>query len=104
MFEIHGNEVLQVQEMQTKTQTAIVKTFYDMLYHTKLEINNKVKASVYNYLNELQTDYVGNVIFDVDGTITEIPVSNGIAEIDVTAPCTIKTVNEGFRNSEITIE
>lgn len=84
----------------------IVEAWYE--HKTELAFNNgKVIASIYNYLDEIQTDYTDPITFDYDGSqITAIPV-NGVSSIDFTSTVTgehvVKTVNPNMRNGEVTI-
>lgn len=109
-LEIQGNQVLQVEEVKTAKQIAIVKKHYDMVYHTVLsydETNQKVKAEVYDYQNNFVEDFNDTIIFEFEGEQVEVQAVNGIAEIDfiieVPETYTIKTANQNLRNGEVTI-
>jgi hypothetical protein len=109
MFNILQNgQVLEVIEVSTGTQTATIEKHYDMIYHTVLEYTTgQVKATVYNYLNELQTGFTDSITFDYDGSqVTVVPV-NGVATIDFTSAVpgdhVVKTVNPNIRNGEVII-
>lgn len=109
-YEILSDYVMEVNEVNTGAQIATIKTFHDMLYHTKLEhdsTNSKVKATVYNYLDELQTTYADTIIFEYEGSqVTATPI-DGVATIDfsttVSGEHTVKTVNTTIRNGEVII-
>ncbi len=107
---IENNIVFTKKEIKTSTQTAIIKS---MLNHghvyniVLLYSNNKVYAEYRNYLNELQTDFAGNIIFDLEGEQITVQAVNGIAEIDFTSTFPgqyiVKTVNENISNGSVII-
>lgn len=108
MLEVNGHEVLNVEQIQTASQIATVKTFHDMLYHTELAHSaGTVTATVKNYLGEVQTGYSTPITFDLNGTQTTATPTNGVASITVTLQAggtyTVKTVNQGIRNGEVVI-
>lgn len=104
------NYVMKREEVVTPTQTAIVETFYDQLYHTDLtyEPSTKiVRATVYDYKNILQTGYTMPITFNYDGQQITVTPINGSAEITfnstVPGEHVVKTVNPSIRNGEVTI-
>lgn len=82
--------------------------YKDEIYHTELHyVSGSVYATVYNYLDELQTSYPEPIIFEYEGSqVTTTPI-NGVATIDfsttVSGEHVVKTVNEGIRNGEVII-
>lgn len=69
--------------------------------------NGQVTATVYNYLDGIQTDYTEPIIFEYEGSqISSTPV-NGVTSIDFTSSVTgehiVKTVNPNMRNGEVKI-
>lgn len=110
MYEIIDNHVFRVHEIVTPTQQVIVKTFYDLLYHTDLTYDparGKVRAEVRDYQGNPVPTFTDPITFELDKqTITVNPV-NGIAEIDFSTELpgeyTIRTVNPSIRNGEVTI-
>lgn len=118
MFEIVGNEVLKKEEKQTSTQTAIIKKHYDQEFHTKLTTDKTailadgmdtttIAATVYNYLNEQQTKWEGEIIFELDGEQQTVSTTNGEASItfntEVVGEYAIKTVIDNFRNDSVKV-
>jgi hypothetical protein len=109
ILEVEGVEVLSIEEVQGNEKKHLVKSHYDMVYHTILSYSNGVvEATVYNYLGELQTGYTETIIFESDGVIIgEITPTNGIAElaieIQTTEQITIRTANDNMRNGEVII-
>ena len=105
--ELETGEIFVKYEVKTDTQTAIVDELYDMKYHTKLHYDNsKVKAEVYDYLDNFVEDYNGDIIFEYEGNQITVQAVNGVAEIDFVADegleCTVCTVIPNFRNGEVT--
>lgn len=114
-FEVHEHEVLQVEEVQTSSQIALIKSHHDMLYHSVLEhdtVNDKVIAKIYDYQNNLQTvptPYTETIIFEYEGEQIEVTTkADGTAEIDfvteVPGQHIVKTVNPKIRNGEVAID
>jgi hypothetical protein len=119
MYEIIENSyVLKVEEVQTNTQAVKVSSYYDKLYHTKLTTDKPsiladgvdtatITATVYNYLDEQQATWTGDIIFELDGVTQTVPTTNGVASItfntSVAGEYTIKTVVGGFRNGEVKV-
>lgn len=105
----NGYQVMNVEEINTGTQIAIVATHYDFIYHTRLTYDpgtKKVKAEVYNYLNEFQATFTGPITFEYEGAQVTVDAQAGVAEIDFTAPPgehLIKTANTTMRNGEVVI-
>lgn len=119
MLEIVGNKVHNVEEIVTPNQTAIVRTFHDMLYHTEITVDKPsiasdgvntatITATIKNYLGEVQTASTEPVVFEINGLQSDpiIPV-NGAANITyqstVPGVKTIKTVVPNYRNGEIEV-
>lgn len=109
-LEVYGKQILKVEKVITKVQTAIVKTFYCFNYKTILEYdstNKKINATVYNYLDEVQTNFSESIIFDYEGSQVSIMPVNGVAEIDFNVTLagdhTVRTVNEMINNGEVII-
>ncbi|MTK11095.1 MAG: hypothetical protein F8N39_03050 [Clostridiaceae bacterium] len=109
-LEVNGKSVMEVREVKTETQTAIVKEFYCYYYKTKLvydSVAKKVKATIYNYLDEVQTDFNEDIIFSFEGNIVTVTPSLGVSEIDfninVAGVHIVKTVNEIIENGEVNI-
>jgi hypothetical protein len=107
LFEIIDNQVVEVEEIKTNTQVAIVKTFYDMQYHTRLTYDaatSTVIAQVYNYLDN-QNGWVGNVIFEMNGATISVATSNGSASVQIDTTVAgehkARTINGGVRNGEV---
>ncbi len=113
----HG-QILCVEEVKTKTQVAIVKTYYDQEFHIKLSCDKStidsdgvdtviIHAKVYNYLNEPQDSWVGDITFELNGEEIIIPAENGEATIEfnteVKGNYTIKTKITNFRNGELEV-
>ncbi len=85
-----------------------VKEGFGMIMRVQMEYNeNKVKATVVNYLNQVKEDFSGPVIFEYEGIQIESIPSNGVAviEFDSTIPGEhiVKTVNPNMENSEVII-
>lgn len=107
LFTVESNTVYKETVYSDESK---IKEFHDLLYHVKVEhdsINNKIKATVYNHLNEVQTDYANPIIFEYDGSqVTATPL-NGVATIDFTSVVpglhVIKTAIVGIRNSEVSV-
>ncbi|MEC1716590.1 hypothetical protein [Schinkia azotoformans] len=102
-IELDSGQVLIKEVFETYTE----EKHYDMKYHTKLRYeNSKVKAEVFDYLDNFIEDFNNDVIFEYEGNQITVQAINGIAEIDFIADegleCTVKTVNEKFRNGEAT--
>lgn len=82
--------------------------YKDEIYHTVLHYDSgNVYATVYNYLEELQTNYPEPIIFEYEGSqVSTMPI-DGVATIDflttVAGEHVVKTVNEGIRNGEVII-
>lgn len=105
--ELENGQVLQVEKVETSIQIAIVETFYDMKHHTRLHYENeRVFCEVWDYLSNLAVDYNGPIIFNYEGEQIVTQAKNGIAEIefiaDIGTEHSIRTVNEKFRNGEVT--
>ncbi|MFC2948521.1 hypothetical protein [Virgibacillus sediminis] len=118
-FEVKSKgEVLSVKEVMTSNQTVKVKTYFDQEFHTKLTTDKEtitadgsagttITATVYNYLDEPQAEWSGDIIFELDGEQQTILTTNGQAEItfstSVPREYTIKTNIPNFRNGEIRV-
>jgi hypothetical protein len=115
---VDGNEVLTVETVQTSTQTATVKKHYDMVINIKLSVSKDtiladgvdfatVTAKIYNYENLYQVSDQRIILFNIDGSVIEVPAVDGQASIDidssVSGEINIKTVNENVRNGEVVI-
>jgi hypothetical protein len=108
MYIFVENYVMTQEEIKTDTQTAIVKTYYDAIYHTKLVYENgKVIATIYNYLDEMQVGYSDSIVFEYMGDFIEVVPVNGVASIDFTSTAPgehiVKTANSKIRNGEVLI-
>ena len=94
-------------------------THYDMEYHVKLIVDKPtisadgediatVTAKVYNYLDEPQSDFTGDIIFELDGETQAVQTTNGEASITVQSlepgKMIIRTTIPNFRNGEIEVE
>lgn len=109
-LEVQGKQVLKVEEITTETQTAIVKSFYCYYYKTILlydAVTKKVRATVYNHLDEIQSDFNEDIIFDYEGNKITITTVQGVATIDfnvtLSGEHTIKTANEMLDNGEVVV-
>ncbi len=78
----------------------------------KLSVNDTtITATMYNYLNELQENFQGDITFeiDVDGEkdTVEVQAVNGVATLEVDIETdervVIRTINEEVTNDEVTI-
>lgn len=110
MYEVVGDEVFRVTEISTSLQNAVVKEFHDYFFKVKLTYASEKKeviASVFNYLDEPQTDFEELIIFEYDGHTIEAKAVKGTATITFEATVSgnhvIKTVNPRMRNGEVTI-
>ena len=116
MYEVITGLVYKVDEIQTKKQKAIVKTYFDQEFHIKLTTDKEtinsdgqdviiITANVYNYLDEQQTVDIVDIVFELDGEKQIVPSTNGQAEItfstNVAGEYIIKTNIPNFRNDEI---
>jgi hypothetical protein len=114
-YEIVNHEVLTVEEIKGETKLHIVRKHFDREFHTKLKIDKiniladgidqaTITAEVYNYLDEAQTDWTGDIVFEVDGIEEIVSTTNGVAsttfDSQVTGEFTIKTIVPKFRNGE----
>lgn len=104
-IELDSGQVLVKEVFETFTE----EKHYDMKYHTRLSYDSeykKVVAEVWNYLNERIEDFGEDIIFEYEGNQITVQAVNGVASIDFMADagleCTVKTVNEKFRNGEVT--
>lgn len=91
-MEIINGEVLTVEEVKTKNQTAIIKKHFDQVYHIKLTTDKTtilangvdtatITARIYNYLNEPQ-DFEGiEITFELNGEIIVETTIQGEASI-----------------------
>lgn len=104
---IDGIYVYNKEEVQTKTQVALVTTYVGLAYKTVLEyLSDKVTA---RYIDHEGTpvDYNGKIIFEFEGEQQAVQAVNGVAEIPfvVVDPGTyiVRTVNPDVENGEVTI-
>jgi len=112
------NEVLNEFEIETKTNVQITREHYDMVYHIKLETDKEIVsadgtdsatifAEIYNYLDEPQISWVGDIIFELDGEQQVVPTTNGKAQItfdtSVAGEYIIKTNIPNLRNELIKV-
>jgi hypothetical protein len=94
-YEIENNlYVMKVEQVDTGTQIATVKTFYDMLTWIILSatpnpstVNSTVTltATFQNYDGGPATNVPENVTFEIDGATQTVPVTNGQAQTTLTA-------------------
>lgn len=119
MFEIVGDSVLRVEEVKTRKQTATVRMFHDMVYHTKVTADKAsitadgedvvtVTARIYNWENNFRVGDDRDVHFEVDGVpVGSVQAVNGIATIEVRASnpgyLTIRTSNPDIRNGDVLV-
>jgi hypothetical protein len=118
MIEVVENQALVVEHVQTTTQKAIVKTYYDQEFHTKLSVDKltiladgidkaTITAEVYNYLDEVQTVWTGDIVFVLDGIEQIVSTTNGTASItfstSVAGEYMIRTNIPNFRQGEIKV-
>jgi hypothetical protein len=66
-----------------------------------------ITATLYNYLDEEQTTWSGDIVFDLDGVTQTVATTNGVASItfntSVTGEYIFKTALDGIRNGEIKV-
>lgn len=114
MLEILNHQILNIREVVTPTQTAIIKEHFAMLNKTQLTYSNqKIIAEVHKFdltaeTHLLDQSYQGPVIFDYEGQQITTNAINGIAEIDFvveagTGTHTVGTANELWDNGEVVI-
>lgn len=103
-YEEEENRVYRIIEFPN----GFIKEGYGMILRTRLAYTGtQVTASIYNYLDEIQTNYAEPIIFDYEGSqITATPI-NGVASIDFTSTVVgehiVRTVNPNMRNGEVKI-
>ena len=117
-YEIKNSNVLKVEGFNTNNQNVIIKEFFDKEFHTKLTTNKQtitndgtdtatITVSVYNYLNEAQTAWTGDVVFVLDGIEQLVPTTNGVTSIvfntSVTGEYTFTTNIPKYRNGEVKV-
>jgi hypothetical protein len=117
-FKIIDNLVYKVITIETKSGQATVEEFYDSKFHIKLSTDKPtitangtdaatITAKVYNYLDEPQTDWTGEIIFELDGEQQAIQTTNGEVSITVqsedTGKLVIRTAIPNFRNGEVEV-
>ena len=112
-------EVLkEVNQITNSGKEQIVRTYFDQELNTKLTTDKPtiiadetdtatITASIYNYLDEAQTDQTVDVPFILDGVETIITASNGVATIEfnstVAGEYIIKTNIPNYRNGEVVV-
>ncbi|ABR48588.1 hypothetical protein Amet_2434 [Alkaliphilus metalliredigens QYMF] len=82
--------------------------FTELDYLTLENENNLIIIKAYNYLNEFQTEYEGEILIDIGGTTLTEQMTSGIItfEFENTTgeQVTIQTINENLRNGVLLIE
>lgn len=102
-------QVFTREEVATEKQTAEIFNFFSMILNTKIEKrNDKIIIKMFNYLDEFQEDYTGEIKFKVgEEEFTDV-MKNGILEFEFVnetgKPVTIETLNENIRNGVLVIE
>lgn len=70
-------------------------------------LNQKVRATVYDHLNQLMTTYANSIIFEYEGQQIIVSPVSGVAEIDfvseVPGDHVVRTVNNKVRNGQVII-
>ena len=113
---VEGMVVYNVEEVKTAVQNgidrpaAIVKTYDQQAYKTVL-IHNPVAGTITaeykDYLDNLRSDFNGDIIFEFEGEQLVVPASSGVATIDfdIVEPGTyvVKTAMPEVANGEVTI-
>jgi hypothetical protein len=115
-YTLIGDLVYAEYEEITNNQAAKIQGYFDKKNHTKLTTDKSsiladgidtatITATVYNYLDEQQTGWTGDIVFDLDGATQTVSTTNGVASItfntSVAGEYMIKTVVDGFRNGEV---
>jgi hypothetical protein len=113
MLEVIGNTVMQVKEVQTKRQKAIVKEFHDMVNHVKLTATKTsiladgtdkttITAKAYDYQENRTADKDVLVVLYVDGQ----KVEGQTIDLTSTTPgqIEIKAEGEGIRGGVLVVE
>lgn len=108
---IKDKMVYKKETCNTGKQIAIVETYHDLLYHTKLtydQANNKVYAAIHDFKDVLQASFAEPIIFELEGVKQEVVPIYGVAQIDfvseVPGNYTIRTINPSMRNGEVVID
>jgi len=108
MKHIVGMYVYDNHAVVTSNQTANVEEQIGVAFKIELSYSNSKVTAVYkNYLNEVETDFNGEIMFEFAGEKLSVLAVNGIAEIDFTITDSgtyiVKTVNPEVENGEVTI-
>lgn len=76
------NGVVMVEE---KIGNNTINRFYSAINHLKVDIfENKIDVSVYDYLDNYNIDYVGDVVISINGIdVSRETLSNGFASFDL---------------------
>jgi hypothetical protein len=120
MFEVIGNEVFRVTEIKTDTQIAVERINIGYVNKIILQSDKKailpdsvdkavITARIYNYLDELQSNYSGIVTYSIDGNTVEKRIVNGVAEnleftSEVTGKFIIKAYIPEFTSDSVEVE
>lgn len=106
---IEGRHVYNKEEIQTKTQVAMVTTYVCPAYQTVLGFDGAggfVRARYLDYEGN-PVDYNGEIIFEFEGEQQSAQAVNGVAEIPfaVVDPGSymVRTANPDITNGEVTI-
>lgn len=105
-YSVEGNLVYKNEEVNTGSQIAKIKTFYDNHYHISLEyFNGVVVANVLDYENFKHDTFNGDILFSIDGVEQLVTAVNGSASIEVTNnttdPIQVLVTSDGLRGGEI---
>lgn len=106
---IEGRHVYNKEEIQTKTQVAMVTTYVCPAYQTVLgfdEAGGVVRARYLDY-EDNPVDYNGTITFEFEGEQLVVQAVNGVAEIPFVmvdaGTYVVRTVNPDITNGEVTI-
>jgi hypothetical protein len=115
MFIVESNGIY---KEQTTSNGSKEYYFHDQEYHTKLTTDKTsiladgvdtatITATVYNYLDEQQSTWTGDIVFELDGVTQKAATTNGVASITfnttVNGKYIFKTVVGVIRNGEVVI-
>ena len=106
---VDGMHVYNKEQVQTKTQVAMVTTYLCPAYQTVLgfdEAGGVVRASYLDYEGN-PVDYNSTITFEFEGEQLVVQAVNGVAEIPFfvvdAGTYVVRTVNPDITNGEVTI-